>query len=207
MTAAASAVHSAHPGVLIYFSGLDSDFNIEPIVGGSTLLDLTFSFDAASYEWTDKFVLELHEYDEGISSSCTIYDAILILFGFDATTKTGAGTNQAPLVISEWGHDESDASAAYQSNYSVCLTEFMEERQLGWMLWVLAGSYYIRSGTLDYDEPYGKQHSEAWFRVDSDRLANLLLGLLSHTWSGYRGNASLAALEQVIEATYSVYGQ
>jgi hypothetical protein len=31
----------------------------------------------------------------------------------------------------------------------------MVSRQLGWMVWVLAGSYYIRSGTQDYDETYG----------------------------------------------------
>jgi len=156
MTAAESAVHAANADLLIFFSGLDSDFNIEPIVGGSTLLDPGFSFSAASYEWADKFVLEIHEYDENISSSCFIYEQILLSFGFDATTKEGTGVNRAPLVVSEWGHDETDASGAYNSSYSTCLTNFMVERELGWMLWVLAGSYYIRSGIQDYDETYGK---------------------------------------------------
>jgi hypothetical protein len=32
-------------------------------------------------------------------------------------------------------------------------------------------------------------------------------GLLDHTWSGYRGNASLAALQDVIQVTYAAYGQ
>jgi len=157
MTAAASAVYAANPDILIYFSGLDSDFNIEPAVGGSTLLDPGFTFSVASYEWADKFVFEMHEYDEGISDPCFFYEAVLLSFGFDATTKSGSGANRAPLVISEWGHDETDASDAYQSAYSTCLTGFMESRQLGWMLWVLAGSYYIREGIQDYDETYGKQ--------------------------------------------------
>jgi hypothetical protein len=99
MTAAASAVYAANPDVLIFFSGLDSDFNIEPIVGGSDLVDPLFSFHATDYEWADKFVLEIHEYDENISSSCFVYQQILLSFGFDATTKTGDGVNRAPLVI------------------------------------------------------------------------------------------------------------
>lgn len=74
-------------------------------------------------------------------------------FGFDATTKEGG--NRAPLVATEWGHDEGDASGAYESAYSTCLTEFMVERQLGWMVWVLAGSYYVRDGLQDTDETYG----------------------------------------------------
>ncbi len=35
----------------------------------------------------------------------------------------------------------------------------------GWMIWVLAGSYYIRSGTQDYEEGWG---------------------LLKHDWSDWR---------------------
>ncbi|KAE9373559.1 glycoside hydrolase family 5 protein, partial [Stipitochalara longipes BDJ] len=184
MTAAASAIYSTNPDVLIYFSGLESDFNIEPAVGGSTLLDPGFSFDVASYEWAHKLVFEMHEYDENISSSCPIYETILESFGADATTRTTG--NRGPLVISEWGHDETDASDAWQSAYSQCLTQFMVDRQLGWMLWVLAGSYYIRSGTQDYDETYG---------------------LLDHTWSSYRGVNSSAAIKQLVKSTYAAYGQ
>ncbi|KAE8441684.1 hypothetical protein EG329_004557 [Mollisiaceae sp. DMI_Dod_QoI] len=161
-----------------------SDFNIEPAVGGSTLLDPGFSFKVASYPWANKFVLEIHEYDEGISDVCFIYETILLSFGFDATTKNDG--NRAPLVVTEWGHDESDASGAYKSPYTSCLTQFMVQRELGWMVWVLAGSYYIRTGTQDSDESYG---------------------LLDHTWSGYRGTDSLTALKQVIQETYLAYGQ
>lgn len=151
---AASAVYAANPDMLIFFSGLDSDFNIEPIVAGSTLVDPLFSFTVASYPWANKFVLEIHEYEEGISNVCFIYENILLSFGFDTTTKTGG--NRVPLVVSEWGHDETDASGAYKSPYTSCLTQFMAQRGLGWMVWVLAGSYYIRSGSQDTDESYGK---------------------------------------------------
>jgi Cellulase (glycosyl hydrolase family 5) len=152
MTTAASEVHKVNPDLLIFFSGLDSDFNIEPAVGGSTVLDPTFSFTVSSYEWANKLVFELHEYDENISGVCFIYKQILQSFGFNAVSS---GKNKAPLVITEWGHSEEDSSGAYQSAYSKCLTQYMVDEQLGWMVWVLAGSYYIRSGTQDSDETYG----------------------------------------------------
>lgn len=200
MTAAATAVHTSNPDLLIFFSGLDSDFNIEPVVGGSTLLDPPFSFHVTDYPWANKFVLEIHEYDESISGVCSIYEALLISFGFDATTKVGG--NRAPLVVSEWGYAENDASGGYNSSYATCLSKFMVERELGWMLWVLAGSYFIRSGTQDYDESYG----ESCF---ANRILKRLTpsGLLDHKWSDYRGDASLTALKLVIQQTYAAYGQ
>jgi len=183
MTAAASAVHTANLDILIFFSGMASDFDISAAVSGFSATEPDFSFSIDSNEWADKFVFEMHEYDEGISDICAVYEAVLLDMGADATDP--GVKNQAPLVITEWGHDETDASGAYKSAYSTCLVNFMEERKLGWMLWVLAGSYYIRQGVQDADETYG---------------------LLDHTWSEYRGNASLAAIAQLIESTYAAYG-
>jgi hypothetical protein len=60
MIAAASAVHTVNPDVLIFFSGLLSDSIIEPAVAGSTLLEPGFSFSVAEYEWAGKFVFEMH---------------------------------------------------------------------------------------------------------------------------------------------------
>lgn len=158
MTAAASAVHTVNPDILIYFSGLDSDTNIGPGVEGSTSFDPGFTFSIASYEWADKFVWEMHDY-EWTFTSCPSYEASLLNSGFDAVNESDPRANRAPLVISEWGHDETDASNAYQSGYSTCLTTFMESYQLSWMLWVLAGSYYIREGIQDYDETWGMLYS------------------------------------------------
>jgi hypothetical protein len=152
MVEAATAVNKANPNILIYFSGMDSDFNIEPAVAGSTLVDSTFSFSVASYPWANKLVFELHEYDEGLSNVCFFYEVLLQSFGFN---DISSGNNMAPLVITEWGHSEEDSSGAYNSPYSQCLTQYMAQEQIGWMLWVLAGSYYIRSGDQDSDETYG----------------------------------------------------
>ncbi|TVY13839.1 hypothetical protein LARI1_G008111 [Lachnellula arida] len=71
MTKSASTIHAINPDVLIYFSGLDSDFNIEPAVG-SAAQDPSFSFDAADYEWSDEFGFEMREYDESFGLLCCL---------------------------------------------------------------------------------------------------------------------------------------
>jgi hypothetical protein len=177
MTTAAASIHTANPNVLIFFGGWNSDFDISGAVSGNY-------FSLASLPYANKFVYEMHEYDEHLTGlGCTPYKIIMEGFGFDAITTTNG--QRAPLVITEWGHDETDASGAYNQAYSTCLVSIMESAQLGFMLWVVAGSYYIRSGVQDTDESYG---------------------LLTHDWSAYRGDASLAALTSLISATYSAYG-
>jgi hypothetical protein len=73
----------------------------------------------------------MHEYDEGISDSCKITTYYLILERFSADATTKFGDNRGPLVISEWVHDETDAAKAWEIQYSVCLGEFIVNRQLG----------------------------------------------------------------------------
>ncbi|KAG9229058.1 glycoside hydrolase superfamily [Amylocarpus encephaloides] len=184
MTAAASAIYAANPSLLIFFSGLESVFNVAPLVAGTTLLDPGFKLDVSTYECKNKFVLELYEYDENISGICPIYKGILNTFGGDATTRT-IGNAPAPLVISEWGGSMANPNV-WNGPYVRCLAEFMIERGLGWAVWVVAGSYYVREGTQDYDESYG---------------------LLDHTWSGYRGTRSNEVIKKLIADTYKYYGQ
>jgi hypothetical protein len=67
-----------------------------------------------------------------------------------------------------------------------CLEKYLADQQAGWMVWGLAGSYFIREGTQDGDEPWG---------------------LLTHDWSTWRSpehiNGSLVGL---IQATVAVNG-
>jgi hypothetical protein len=57
-----------------------------------------------------------------------------------------------------------DAST-WKGMYATCLASYLPAQKAGWTIWVLAGTYYIRSGKQDYDE--------AW-------------GLLNHDWSEWR---------------------
>jgi hypothetical protein len=56
----------------------------------------------------------------------------------------------------------------------------MPQWKTGWMVWVVSGSYYIRSGTQDYEETWG---------------------LLNHNWSGWRSQNAINALQGMIDAS------
>lgn len=64
----------------------------------------------------------------------------------------------------EWGFAMND-NTTWKLPYTACLAQWLPAQKAGWMLWALAGSYYIRSGTKDYDETWG---------------------LLTHDWSTWR---------------------
>lgn len=95
-------------------------------------------------------VLELHNYQNSVSS-CSSLQSSLTSDGF--STLSGKETNTMPMVVTEWGHDQTDGS--YTSVYASCLKSYLPAQHVGWMIWALGGSYYIRSGTQDYEETWG----------------------------------------------------
>jgi hypothetical protein len=101
-------------------------------------------------------VLELHNYATS-SSSCSSLQSSLVSAGYSALGKV---TNQMPVVLTEWGHAQT--SSDWGSVYSTCLKSYLGSVKGGWMVWVLAGSYYIRSGTQDFDESWGEFVFSLW---------------------------------------------
>lgn len=78
-----------------------------------------------------------------------------------------------------------------------------------WKVDNLVGCYgFLRAATTS-ERAYRimMRHMVSYFQTSVQCYANMCTGLLDHTWSGYRGNSSLTALEKVIKATYTVYGQ
>jgi hypothetical protein len=57
------------------------------------------------------------------------------------------------MLVTEYGYDQ---VADYKGVYAMCLQSYLPAQHVGWTLWVLAGSYYIRDGTQDYEETWGK---------------------------------------------------
>jgi hypothetical protein len=147
MVAAAKVVSAANPGILIFFSGLDYDTTLAPIAQGS---GSGVTFKKSDFSFADKIVLELHNYETTVGS-CSTLQSNLVGDGF--STLTAAAANQMPMVMTEWGHDQTDGS--YAGVYASCLHSYLPAQHVGWTIWVLAGSYYIRSGTQDYDETWG----------------------------------------------------
>ena len=67
-----------------------------------------------------------------------------------------------PVLLTEFGFD---IARDWRSVYSTCLADLLSTEKSGWFIWVLAGSYYIRSGRKDFEETWG---------------------LLNHDWSDWR---------------------
>ncbi|KAK1710598.1 hypothetical protein CaCOL14_008865 [Colletotrichum acutatum] len=202
MVQGANAIHAANPDVLIFFGGRIFDFDISAPVRGKFASEPGFNFSIAEFPFKNKFVFEQHQYDQGlVDDACTSYRDILKAFGSDvmtignnATTNgtltngtmTNGTSNRAPLVMTEWGHDQTDESGAFKDKFRRCLMDFMVDRQISWMVWVMGGSYYTREGVQDKDEPWA---------------------ILDHNWDAYRGKASIRQLQHDMERTYEAFHQ
>lgn len=151
MLPAATAVHNANPNALIVFSGLDYDTKLGPVVKGEKLTSDGKTFDVDNVPYSNRIVLELHQYDWSITQ-CQSMKNDLWNNGFSA--HDGNAKYKIPVIMSEWGMDQTQA--AYSSVYAQCLRQILPEWDAGWFHWQIGGSYYIRSGTMDYDETWGE---------------------------------------------------
>jgi hypothetical protein len=174
MVAAANIVNAANPNILVFFSGLNFDTDMSPIpvaddLGGGR------RFQKSSFKYADKLVLELHNYQNS-ATSCDSMKSGLLNNGFKALDSSAK--NQMPVVLTEFGYSQADNS--YNSVYATCLKQIIPGWHAGWMIWALGGSYYIRSGTQDFEESWG---------------------LLNHNWSGWRSTTAINSLTQMIDAS------
>jgi hypothetical protein len=157
MVAAANAIYAANSDLLIFFSGLDYDTDLRPIpIAGS--LGNGQVFRKTDFAFENKIVLESHNYATGTSSCSGLKSDLVAKYGFNALNETDSTiVNVLPVVLTEWGHAQD--AATYASVYQTCLASFLPAQRAGWMVWVLAGSYYIRTGTQDSDETWGEQNT------------------------------------------------
>lgn len=174
MISAANLVHAANPDILIFLSGLNFDTQLTPIPDAEDLGNGQ-RFRLSDFSYADKLVLELHNYQNS-ATSCSSIESGLWNAGFRATWPTVV--NRMPVVLTEFGFSQADSS--YTSVYATCLRKLMPQWQTGWMVWALGGSYYIRSGTQDYEETWG---------------------LLNHDWSAWRRSEAIEALKGMVRET------
>jgi endoglucanase len=186
MTAAADAVHTANPDVLIFFSGLSYDTYIDPIPLGKTLngtagtktAGKTAKFDPATFAYETKIVLEIHKYDfEATHDDCATFTRKWYNSGFQAVNPQDAATKYLfPVVISEWGFIQ-NGTYWNQTTYAKCLVEMVKQYQVGWMHWEISGSFYLQ--TRPERNPKTIQGGdEAW-------------GLLNYGWDGVRSQITV----------------
>lgn len=158
MIPAAKAVYAANPDILIFFSGLDSDTNVSPLVSAQDL-GAGYRFDVENFPFADKVVLELHDYSwDQLIPDCVAYDAALNSDGFYVLNMSAPDVqNRLPVIMTEFGF----APETYTSLYAQCLKQFLVSEHIGWTMWDISGSYYTRQGIQDYDEQWGKPAESA----------------------------------------------
>ncbi|KAI9728849.1 MAG: hypothetical protein M1834_007236 [Cirrosporium novae-zelandiae] len=151
VVAAADAINAANPDVLIFLSGLNFDTEFHPIPAGSDL-GSGIVFNKSDFAYADKLVLEIHDY--ATVTSCSSEESRLYYNVLGALNTSDSDiVNIFPVVMTEWGLAQT--TSGYTAAYASCLADILPEQQVGWMIWVLAGSYYIREGTQDYEESWG----------------------------------------------------
>lgn len=176
------AINSNNEDVLIFLSGLDFDTWLTPVVQGTALTPGTGTFALSDFEgYTDKLVLELHNYATD-SSNCTGLQESLYNNGFQALHPEDETTvNAFPVALTEFGFAQD--STTWEGVYATCIASFLAQEKTSWFIWVVSGSYYIRSGTQDYDETWG---------------------LLTHDWSAWRSQEYIdGGLIPLVESTAS----
>jgi len=148
---AIKGINEANPDPLIFVSGLDYDTKMGPIAQASDLG--SGKKFLLSDQPKNKIVFELHNYSND-AKDCKGLQNSMYSNGYNAMDTA---KNIAPVVLTEFGFQQNRT----QTNgvYAQCHKEYLLKQPGGpggWMQWVLAGSYYIRSGTQDYEESWGK---------------------------------------------------
>ncbi|KAF1960616.1 glycosyl hydrolase family 5 protein-like protein/cellulase, partial [Byssothecium circinans] len=170
----ANSVNAANPNILIFLSGLDYDTKVTPLPNADDLGNGK-KFLLTDFKYANKLVLELHNYQNS-ATNCGDIESGLWNNGFKATGEKPV--NKMPVVLTEFGF--SQAGSDYNGVYATCIKKLMPQWKTGWTVWVLSGSYYIRSGTQDYEETWG---------------------LLNHQWSDWRSSSAITALKGMIDAS------
>ncbi|KAF2746381.1 glycoside hydrolase family 5 protein [Sporormia fimetaria CBS 119925] len=172
--AAANLVNAANPDILIFLSGLDYDTKLTPIRGAEDLGGGR-RFQKSSFKYADELVLELNNYRTP-ASDCDSGKNGFWNNGFKALDASAK--NRMLVVLTEFGF--SQTNGFYYKVFATCMRRIIPEWDAGWAVWVLAGSYYIRAGTHDYEETWG---------------------LLNHDWSDWRRAQAITGLRQMLAAS------
>ncbi|KAI1344339.1 glycoside hydrolase family 5 protein [Xylariaceae sp. FL0016] len=175
-----AAINKANPDIFIFLSGLDYDTWITPIVQGTSLSPGSAKYSAADFPgYANKLVLEIHNYNND-ATSCSSLESTLYKNGFQAMHADDSATkNVFPVLLTEFGFAQT--ATEWKRTYATCIANYLAEQKAGWFIWVISGSYYIRSGTQDYEENWG---------------------LLSHDWSSWRSQAYIdGGLKPLVKST------
>ncbi|GJN66722.1 cellulase family protein [Purpureocillium lilacinum] len=178
MPTAARLVHAAAPDALVITGGIN---------GGTDLSPLRTVGVMDTDGWVSKRVWEAHAYSFTITTPSFGICSLLKteyggLFGF--VLEQGKGALTGPLFLSEFGVGMTggphDGLSDDDYKYLTCLVEYMESNDADWALWAIQGSYYVRGGTVDFNETWGA---------------------LDYSWQDWRNPAFKSMLGKMLDVT------
>ncbi|KAJ7628371.1 glycoside hydrolase family 5 protein [Roridomyces roridus] len=168
---AGSTIHTNNPDLLVIVGG----------VNGGMDLSLLRSTSLDTGDWTSKRVWEFHAYSysalfSALGTDCSVVQSEYGLFAGFVLVQGESYTG--PLWLSEFGVGQtggpndgglSDADA----NYLTCLVQYMTNNDADWSVWGLQGSYYVRDGTINYEETWGLLNAD-WSATRNPQFLPLL---------------------------------
>nr|GMD21670.1 glycosyl hydrolase 5 family protein-like [Ipomoea batatas] len=146
MQQGAEAVHAANPDLLVILSGLSFDKDLSFLQ--KTPVNLTFS---------GKLVFEVHRYGftDGEDWASGNPNKVCGRITNDIMSRGGFVLDKGyPLFVSEFGIDLRGTNVN-DNRYFNCFLGLAAELDFDWALWTLAGSYYLREGSVGLEEFYG----------------------------------------------------
>lgn len=169
VVSAGGIVHAGNPDALVIVGGGLSATDLSAQKGG--VLDFS--------GWAGKHVWEFHAYSFTVTFKLDfgLCDIKQDLYGvFDGFVLEQNKDYTAPLILSEFGvamGDSTSGLSSDDSDYLSCLVDYMESNDAEWALWAVQGSYYIREGTIDYNETWGLYNQE-WSAMRNPAFPALL---------------------------------
>jgi hypothetical protein len=151
MKSCAQTIQRSNPNPIVFFSGLGFDTDLSAVTSQQPLSPNGTSKFLLSEFLPGKVALELHNY-QNKEKDCNAITSGLYHAGWNALNVSNPLV--LPVVMTEFGFQQNVSMA--KEVQPQCLKKFFEKERAGWMYWVLAGSYYIRSGKQDLDETWGE---------------------------------------------------
>lgn len=168
MEEGATAVHLENVDVLVIISGLSFETDLSFI----RRRRLNFGVNA-----NNKLVYEAHWYAFGDPPEKWIFQtnefcAEITEWFMSQTGYVIYERSPTPIFLSEFGKDLSGSSEA-ENRYFTCLMAFLADKDIEWALWAIQGSYYLREGQVEWEEPYG-MYNFGWDNLRNSSILEIL---------------------------------
>lgn len=176
---AGALIHTNNADLLIVVGGVDGAMDLSQLK--STTLDTS--------AWAGKNVWEFHAYQFSVLYSLLGTDCSVVQGEYGAYAGFVLEQSESytgPLWLSEFGVGQTGGTFSGLSqddyNYLTCLVQYMTSNDADWSVWALQGTYYVREGTINYDESFGLLTTD-W---STWRNSNFT-GLLGSMWDVTQG--------------------